>query len=51
MTAYPLREARLRGYQAGVLEASEMGVGVYRSLGFQEYCKISQSIWSPGDAQ
>jgi len=22
-------------------------VGVYRSLGFQEYCKIGQYVWAP----
>lgn len=47
MTYYPLQQACAKGYQAGVLEASEMGVGVYRSLGFQEYCRISSYRWGP----
>ncbi len=47
MTAFPLCEARAMGYKAGILGASEMGVGVYRSLGFQEYCQIGQYVWSP----
>jgi ribosomal protein S18 acetylase RimI-like enzyme len=47
MTAYPLRAAQAMGYQAGILVASEMGAGIYRSLGFQEYCKLGQYVWSP----
>jgi GNAT superfamily N-acetyltransferase len=47
ITALPLREARAEAYQAGVLQASEMGQSVYRSLGFQEYCKIDFYEWSP----
>ncbi len=47
----PLQEARKRGYKIGVLQSSPMGFGVYRSLGFQEYCKIGQYIWSPEHAQ
>jgi len=48
MTALPLQDARAEGYTVGILHASEMGVGVYRSLGFQEYCKIGQYVW-PGE--
>jgi GNAT superfamily N-acetyltransferase len=47
ITAIPLREARAEGYKAGVLQASEMGEPVYRSLGFQEYCKIGFYEWAP----
>jgi len=45
VTLYPLLEARAMGYMAGILQASEMGFSVYRSLGFVEYCKISSYVW------
>jgi GNAT superfamily N-acetyltransferase len=47
MTQTPLMEARARGYKIGVLQASEMGLGVYRSLGFQEYCEMVSYRWQP----
>jgi ribosomal protein S18 acetylase RimI-like enzyme len=45
LTLAPLREAREMGYRIGILHPSEMGVGVYRRLGFEEYCKLSGGIW------
>jgi ribosomal protein S18 acetylase RimI-like enzyme len=47
MTDLPLLEAKTLGYKAGILHSSELGVSVYRSIGFQEYCKIGQYFWSP----
>jgi len=47
MTLFPLRQARVKGYKTGVLQASEMGLGVYRALGFREYYKISYYYWAP----
>jgi GNAT superfamily N-acetyltransferase len=45
MTLTPLLEARRLGYKAGVLQATKMGAGVYRSLGFQEYCRLGVYGW------
>lgn len=47
ITLRPLLQARLRGYRVGILQASEMGLSVYRSLGFQEYCQIRSYRWRP----
>lgn len=46
MTAAPLMEARGLGYRVGILNSSEIGFNVYRKVGFQEYCKINQYVWS-----
>jgi len=45
LTLAPLREARAMGYRIGILHSSEMGLGLYRRLGFQEYCKMSHYVW------
>lgn len=44
ITLVPLLEARSSGYRIGVLHSSEMGYKVYRKLGFQEYCRISDYV-------
>ena len=46
MTLEPLAEAHALGYRVGVLISSQFGVGVYRRLGFKEYCKIGQYSWT-----
>lgn len=48
VTLYPLLQARQMGYRAGVLGSSEMGLGVYRALGFQEICTTRSYVWRPG---
>jgi ribosomal protein S18 acetylase RimI-like enzyme len=45
MTLAPLRDARSMGYRIGVLRAARMGLGVYRRLGFEEYCKFGVYVW------
>jgi GNAT superfamily N-acetyltransferase len=49
VTLAPLLMARDEGYRVGILQSSEMGYNVYRKLGFQEYCKTYQYIWSPDE--
>ena len=44
MTLAPLREARAMGYRIGVLRSSQMGLNVYRRLGFKEYCKVNYYV-------
>ena len=46
LTLAPLREARAMGFRVGILHASSMGVGMYRRLGFREYCKMSHYVWT-----
>ncbi len=45
VTRRPLLEAREMGYRAGILQASKMGVPVYRRMGFKEYSKIGSFVW------
>jgi GNAT superfamily N-acetyltransferase len=46
LTLVPLCEARALGYQIGVLGSTEMGLRVYRRLGFREYFKFGIYIYS-----
>ncbi|WP_026731680.1 GNAT family N-acetyltransferase [Fischerella sp. PCC 9605] len=41
-----LQKARTLGYCVGMLQASQMGVNVYRRIGFQEYCKMGLYLWA-----
>ena len=50
MTLHVLRAARSLGYRVVVLTASPEGIGVYRRIGFQEYCWFSRYEWEPGAA-
>ncbi len=54
ITLKPLQVAREMGYRVGILQASKMGVSVYRRMGFKEYGKIPSYIWMekpPGAAE
>ncbi len=46
-----LRDARAAGYRVGVLGASPMGYGVYRRLGFEQYCVLQSHTWDPADGE
>ncbi len=46
MSLKPLLDGREMGYRAGILRSSELGAGIYRSLGFREYCKIGRHVWT-----
>ena len=51
ITLAALKDARDLGYRVGVLGSSEAGIGMYRRLGFAEYCKIDIYEWqAPGGA-
>jgi GNAT superfamily N-acetyltransferase len=51
LTLLPLLEARELGYRIGVLGSTEMGLGVYRRLGFREYFKFVIYIGNHEPAQ
>jgi len=51
MTHRPLLEAREKGYRIGTLEATKMGYPVYKRLGFEEYCRLQEYVWTPPDAE
>lgn len=48
MTLYAYARARERGYHIGTLCSSEMGLPVYRALGFREYCTMAVYLWTDG---
>jgi GNAT superfamily N-acetyltransferase len=44
ITLTPLLAARALGYRIGTLHASLRGQGIYRQLGFKEYCSLGRYI-------
>lgn len=47
MTLRVLDEARALGCRLAVLTASPDGIGIYRRLGFEEYCTFRRYEWTP----
>jgi len=47
MTLAALREALVQGYHIATLNASPMGIEIYRRIGFQECCTTSTYLWHP----
>lgn len=47
LTSHALREARALGYRVAALTASPDGIGIYRRLGFREYCWFRRYEWDP----
>lgn len=47
VTRAAMVEALARGYRMAILHSSAVGVGVYRSLGFEHVCPIGQHVWVP----
>ena len=47
MTHKPLLDARSQGYGVGVLYSSEMALGIYQKLGFQEFGEGKIYLWMP----
>ncbi len=50
MTLAALREAHGMGYRIGVLHAAPGGLGIYRRLGFKEYCRFGSYLWEGGES-
>ncbi|MDD5232894.1 MAG: GNAT family N-acetyltransferase [Syntrophales bacterium] len=47
MTLKPLDSAREAGLRTAILHSSEMGLPVYKKLGFREYCRLDVYLWQP----
>ncbi len=51
ITLAPLHEAKKLGYEIAILGSSEMGLNMYKQMGFKEYCTIEWFIWQPGSKE
>ena len=45
LTLALLLQARSWGYRIGTLQSSQMGLQLYRRLGFREYCTFQAYFW------
>ena len=50
ITLAPLLEARALGYRISILQASDLGARVYRRLGFKEYGRLNEYLWTANRA-
>ena len=46
VTLAPLVEARSRGYRMAILQASDLGYPVYRRLGFRDYGRLNEYLFT-----
>ncbi len=46
ITLAPLHDAKKLGYEIGVLHSTEMGLDLYKRIGFKEYIQIERFIWN-----
>lgn len=47
ITLAPLLDAKKNGYEIAWLESSEIGLNIYKRIGFQEYCKMYRCFYTP----
>ncbi len=47
ITYAAVKEAQERGYEIVILHASEMGLNVYKKMGFIEVCQVNLLTWRP----
>ncbi|MFX1600497.1 MAG: GNAT family N-acetyltransferase [Promethearchaeota archaeon] len=45
ITLAPLNEAKNLGYETAILHSTEMGLNMYKKMGFKKYCSIDLFIW------
>lgn len=46
ITLAPLYEAKNLGYDLGILRSTEIGLKMYKSIGFKEYIQIERFVWN-----
>ncbi|MFX0039240.1 MAG: GNAT family N-acetyltransferase [Promethearchaeota archaeon] len=51
ITLAPLNEAKKLGYETAILHSTEMGLNMYKRMGFKERCTIGLFIWQPGSKE
>ncbi len=49
ITLAPLYEAKEKGYQWAILHSTQMGLNMYKRIGFETICEIGECHWIPKD--